>query len=203
MKKSSQQANKQRISWLMTVMIALLFVTTTHAQKQGQALIDSLVKELPKIQNDTLKARTYKRIEEEYFFIDTDKALYYSLLGLKHATKMLWKRGIAVFNSALGRGYSDKGQYDSCMYFYKKALAIQKEIGDKWNIASTLNNMGAAEQNIISNFLKATYYYFEGLKWAEAVNDHYLIGVCYDNISNVYLAQKIHQKALKYAFEGL
>lgn len=184
--------------WLFLVLNSSVF-----AQKQGQNLIDSLLKELPKIHNDTLKARTYKRIQEEYFFIDTDKALYYSRLGLVHVTKMPWKRGIAVFNSALGRAYSDKGNFDSCLFFYKKALTIQKEIDDKWNIASTLNNMGAAEQNIASNYPKATQYYFEGLKWAEVVNDNYLIGVCYENISNIYFTQKNYQKALKYAFEAL
>ena len=45
-------------------------INATYAQKQGQALADSLVKVLPTIKNDTLKARTYKRIAEEYFFIN-------------------------------------------------------------------------------------------------------------------------------------
>jgi hypothetical protein len=71
-------------------------------QKQGQAKIDSMLQELPKLTNDTLKGRTYNRIVEEYFFIDIDKALKYSRLGLAHVTKMNWKRGIAVFNSAIG-----------------------------------------------------------------------------------------------------
>lgn len=181
----------------------LVSIQVAVAQKQGQALIDSLVKELPKIQNDTLKARTYKRIEEEYFFINTDKALYYSRLGLKQVTKMPWKRGIGVFNSAIGRAYSDKGIYDSCMYFYQRALVVYREIDDKWNMASTLNNLGAAEQNIVSNYPKAIEYCLEGLKIAESIGDNYLISISLGNISGIYLAQKNFKKALNYAFKSL
>ena len=130
---------------LFLILIFALSSFHSFSQKQGQALIDSLVKSLPTIQNDTLKARTYKRIEEEYFFINTDKALQYSRLGLNIATKMRWKRGIGVFNAAIGRAYSDKGMYDSCQYFFQRALVVYREIDDKWNIASTLNNLGAAE----------------------------------------------------------
>lgn len=180
-----------------------LFSLSAFAQKQGQELIDSLIKELPKIQNDTLKARTYRRIADELFFIDTDKALYYSQLGLHHTTKMPWKRGIGVFTSAIGRAYSDKGMYDSCQYYFQKALVVYREIDDKWNMASTYNNLSTAEQNIVSNYPKATQYLLEALKIAEQINDKYLMTIGLGNLSNLYLAQKNHAKALDYAFRSL
>lgn len=188
---------------LLLILGFILSSFQAFSQKQGQALIDSLVQELPKIKNDTLKARTYKRIEEEYFFINTDKALQYSRLGLNHATKMRWKRGIGVFNAAIGRAYSDKGMYDSCQYFHQRALLVYRETDDKWNIASTLNNLGAAEQNIVSNYPKAIEYCLEGLKIAESIDDKYLITISLGNISGIYLLQKNFKKALDYAFKSL
>ncbi|MCU0339135.1 MAG: HAMP domain-containing histidine kinase [Spirosomaceae bacterium] len=182
---------------------AFFLACPTLAQKQGQALVDSLVRLLPTIQNDTLKARTYKNIAEELSFINTDKALYYSKLGLSHVTKMPWKRGIGVFNNAIGRSYSDKGMYDSCQYYYKRALAVYQDINDKWNMASTYNNLGAAEQNIVSNYPKATQYCLEGLKIAEEIDDAYLIAIGYGNLSGIFLAQKNYPKALDYALKGL
>jgi signal transduction histidine kinase/tetratricopeptide (TPR) repeat protein len=182
---------------------AFFLACPTLAQKQGQALVDSLVRLLPTIQNDTLKARTYKNIAEELSFINTDKALYYSKLGLSHVTKMPWKRGIGVFNNAIGRSYSDKGMYDSCQYYYKRALAVYQDINDKWNMASTYNNLGAAEQNIVSNYPKATQYCLEGLKIAEEIDDVYLIAIGYGNLSGIFLAQKNYPKALDYALKGL
>lgn len=178
-------------------------INATYAQKQGQALADSLVKVLPTIKNDTLKARTYKRIAEEYFFINSDKALYYSQLGLKHAQKMPWKRGIGVFTGAIGRAYSDKGMYDSCQLYFQRALAVYREIDDKWNMTSILNNLGAAEQNIASNYPKAIDYYLKALKISEELGDTYLKTVALGNVSTTFLAQKNYEKALAYALKGL
>lgn len=181
----------------------LLWSGVGYSQKHGQTLIDSLVTELPRAADDSVKLRLYKRIGDEYFFIDTDRALQYSRLGLQHARRMEWPKGIAVFNAALGRAFCDLGSYDSSMYYYRQALALHRELDNAYNIASTLNNMGAAELNITSNYPQAVRYYYEALQWAESIPDNYLIGVCYDNIANVYSVQRNYPKALKYAFAGL
>ena len=187
-------------NWLL---VFLFSIQSVVAQKQGQARIDSVLSVISKTKNDTLKAKLYNTVCEEYFHVDIDKALKYSRIGLAHATQMKWKRGIGVFNAAIGSGYSAKGNYDSCSYFYQRALTIYTEINDKWNLASTLNNIGTAEQNIVSNYAKATKYYFEALAVAENLGENYLIAICYDNISSVYSFQKDYPKALQYAFKAL
>lgn len=173
------------------------------AQKGGQALIDSLVSEIPKAKNDTAEVRLYKRVADEYFFIDIGNAMLYSKAGLKLATAMRWDRGVGVFITYIAKAYSGMGVYDSCMYYYKKGYAIQKEADDKANMTSTLNNMGAAEQNLNSNFTKALEYYLAALKIAEQTDDKYMAGNALTNVSNVYIAQKNLKKALDYAFKGL
>ena len=185
------------------LLILIVFNFDLYVFGQSQKQLDSLVHTLPTIKNDTLKARTFLKIAEKYFFIDVEKALYYDRLGLKQAEKMNWDRGVAVFNGGIGRAYSDKGNYDSSLYYFQKALVINKKNSDYWNMASTLNNLGAVEQNIKSDYPKATKYYFEALKVAEKVEDKYITAICFDNISNVYLFQKNYKKALEYAFKGL
>ncbi|TAG18204.1 MAG: GHKL domain-containing protein [Cytophagia bacterium] len=185
------------------VFFLLVSVQVGLAQKQGQALIDSLVKVLPKIQNDTLKARTYNRIVNEYLFINTEKALYYSKIGLTHAQKMRWQKGIGVFWGNIGQAYSDKGLHDSSTKYYQQAVGIYRQIGDKRNLASTLNNLGAAESNNKSNYVKATQYYLQALKEAEAIPDTFLIGLCHRNIGNVYAEQNNFAKALQYVRKSL
>jgi signal transduction histidine kinase/tetratricopeptide (TPR) repeat protein len=175
----------------------------SFSQKKGQAKIDSMIAEIPKIKNDTLKVRTYNRIAEEYFFIDTDKAMQFCKIGLKLGTKMNWTRSIAVTNAAIGRAFSDKGNYDSSMIYYNRALEINTKAKDYWNMSSVLNNMGVVEQNIKSDYPKATKYYIEALKAAENLPDKYVSAVCYDNISTIYLFQKNYPKALDYGFRGL
>ncbi len=185
------------------LLFLLLFSIPAHAQKQGRALIDSLVAELPRAANDTVKGRLYRVITDESFFINVDQALYYSRLGLQHTTRMNWPRGIGVFNTYIGRAYSEKGNYDSCRYHLLKAIAIYKQLNDTWNLAGTVNNLGVAEQNIRSNYPAATRYYFEGLNYAEATGDNYLIGLCLDNISEIYRIQQNFPKALQFGQRAL
>jgi signal transduction histidine kinase/tetratricopeptide (TPR) repeat protein len=173
------------------------------AQKQGRALIESLTAELPKAANDTVKGRLYRVIADEWFFININQALYYSQLGLEHTSRMKWQRGIGVFNAYIGRAYSDKGNYDSCRYYFLKAVSIYKSLGDTWNLASTTNNLGVAEQNIRSNYSAATRYYFQGLKYAEATGDNYLIALSLDNVSEIYRIQKNFSKALQFGLRAL
>ena len=151
----------------------LIFLINESVFAQSQKQLDSIVLALPTIRNDSLKARTYLKIAEKYFFIDVEKALIYEKLGLLQAQKMNWERGIAVFNTGIGRAFSDKGNYDSSIFYFNKALVINKKNSDYWNMASTLNNIGTVEQNIKSDYPKATKYYFEALKVAEKITDKY------------------------------
>ncbi|NIJ53900.1 tetratricopeptide repeat-containing sensor histidine kinase [Dyadobacter arcticus] len=187
----------------LLIFCLLISVSPAFSQKQGQDLIDSLVSRIPKTVDDTLKARHYNRIAQEYFFTDTDKALQYSKLGLAHANRMHWNKGIGAFSAAIARAYGDKGNYDSCLLYNQRALAIQQKESDGRNIASTLNNMGVAEQNLNFNFPKAIEYYLKAMTEAEKLGDNYMIAVGYDNISQVYFGQKNFSKALSYAFKGL
>ncbi len=186
---------------ILQIIAFLLINSPSFSQKKEQ--LDSLIQELPNIINDTLKARTYLKIAEKYFFIDVEKALIYNKLGLQHAKKMNWEKGIAVFNAGIGRAYSDKGKYDSCMLYYNQAFEIHKRMNDYFNLSSVLNNMGAAEQNLKSDYPKATKYYFEALKAAENLPDKYVTAICFDNISSIYMFQKNYKKALEYGFKGL
>lgn len=186
-----------------TLLFLLLLSVPALAQKQGRTLTDSLVRELPKTANDTAKGRLYRVIAEEWFFTDVEQALHYSRLGLAHTTRMKWPRGIGVFNSYVGRAYSEKGNYDSCQYYFLRAIAIYKTLDDTWNLASTTNNLGVAEQNLRSDYPAATRYYFEGLKQAEKTGDNYLIGLCLDNISEIYRIQENIPKALQFGHKAL
>jgi tetratricopeptide (TPR) repeat protein len=116
---------------------------------------------------------------------------------------MKWNKGIGVFNSALARAFSSMGSYDSCMYHNQIALTFHRKDGDTRNMASTLNNMGAAEQNLSANYPKAIQYYLLGLKEAEKLGDQYMVGVGFDNVSQIYFTQKNYPKALDYAFRSL
>ncbi len=188
---------------LTIVILFFLACNSGFCQKQGQELMDSLLSEIPKAPNDSIRVRLYKQVADGYFFIDTEKAFQFSRTGLSLAKKISWNRAISIFLMMIGRGYSDKGNIDSCMHYYNKALVLQKKAGDNRNIATTLINMGTAEQNIRSNYPKATEYYFEGLQYAEKEKSPYMIASANNNLSVIYLAQNNNGKALSYATKAL
>jgi signal transduction histidine kinase len=185
------------------VVLASLMFFPAYGQKGGQALIDSLVSEITKAKNDTLTGRLYKRIAEEYFFIDTKKAVVYARRGLAHVSGMRWHRGIGIFNLITARAFSDMGNVDSCMFYNLRALEVFRNMDDTYNMSTTYNNIGVAQANIASNYPEAIRYYLLGLKEAEKQGDKYLMASANDNVGSIYLIQKNYKKALFYGSKAL
>ncbi len=187
----------------------IYFVTTLfaclqiNAQKTGQPLVDSLIAALPSIKNDTVKARTYNRIFNELTFININEAMLYANKGLVFVTRIKWEKGVSVFQDNIAKAYSDQGNYDSAIFYFDKSLAINKKLGEKRNMASTYNNMGAMVQNIHSDYAAATDYYFKSFKLAEEVSDSTLMAVTLKNISVIYNLQDNFKKALEFAGKAL
>lgn len=111
---------------------------------------------------------------------------------------MNWSKGIAVFMSNIGKVYSNRGNYDSAMYFYNESLKNNLAQNDKRNAASDYINMGSAAQNIRSDYPGAASYYFKATKLAEESKDSSLISVCLHNISAIYLVQQNFSRALEF-----
>lgn len=171
------------------------------AQSQsGEA--DSLIRMLTKPMDDTLKARTYKKIADGYSTSDVTKAMQYAHAGLRHVTAMPWPKGIAVFNQIIGTLYSNKGEYAKAIPYLQKSLSIHEKNRDSFNTTSTLINIGTVYQRS-SRYSEAIQTYLKALKLAEAIPDNYLTSVCLDNIAIVYSNQNNFAKALDYHFQSL
>lgn len=184
-------------------LIPLFLCLNGMAQKSGRLLVDSLVMELEAIKNDTLKARAYNRIFNELTLLNADEAMEYANKGLQFVKKMKWQKGISVFQNNIGRIYSDRGNYDSAIFYFNISAETDKKLGEKRNMASTYNNMGVAAQNIRSDYTTAAVYYFKALQLAEMVKDSILIPAILINISVINTLQKNFEKALAYSGRAL
>jgi signal transduction histidine kinase/tetratricopeptide (TPR) repeat protein len=181
-------------------LFALSIAMTTQGQQQ--TIVDSLVQCLSKVKNDTIKARLYKSIVEQYSSNNPDEAFRFATEGMSHVEAMKWSKGIAVFHSRIGVLYNDKGDYTKAVDHFEKAYSTFASSKDYFNAASVLNNWGAAYQHQ-SVYDKATEKFFEALKLAEDIPNNYLIAICLGNISKIYSAQSDYQKGLDYAFKAL
>jgi hypothetical protein len=85
--------------------ITLLFFVisfSTLAQKQGQDFIDSVLIEISKAKEDTLKVNQLNEIAATYQAIDLTKTLSYANQALQLSNKINWRDGAANSYKNLG-----------------------------------------------------------------------------------------------------
>ncbi len=169
---------------------------------QGQALIDSILTELPKQKEDTIKAMMLTRLSNEYVEIDLDKGLKYAQEGLELANELNWKKGVARLNNVLGVIYIEKSEYPAALSSLFKALKTAQQEG--WS-----NRIGAVSYYIAvsyrrtGNYAEAIKYYFMYLKVQEKSGSKIRLAKAYDNISAFYSDNGDYSKALEYSFKAL
>ncbi|GAB2814684.1 tetratricopeptide repeat-containing sensor histidine kinase [Ferruginibacter profundus] len=175
---------------------------TTIAQKQGQAFIDSLINEIPKEKDDTLRAKIIYKIVLKYAESDPDKTIAFAKTGLDLSRKAGWKKGEGSFLISMGNAYSYKGDYAKAITLLDTALTISKAIKNYKGISVALNTTaGIFLQQ--GNHTKAVDYFFQALKIAEEIKDTLNTGDANFNIAAAYASQNDHTKALTYHEKAL
>jgi signal transduction histidine kinase len=93
--------------FLLILIIALSLFRSAHAQKEGQALVDSLNAELPRMKADTNKVRLLATISYEMKHINPRAGLDPGFKALTLAMKLndLYGQGLARFSIALNYNY--------------------------------------------------------------------------------------------------
>ncbi len=184
------------------VLLLSLLILTSHGQKTGQSLIDSLLPELPAAKEDTLKATNYHTIAQAYMMIDPARGMLYADTGMALARQLKWKKGIAFFHFLKGNILSDRHKVDEAIAEYEKGYAISKEINHLRGMSTALNDIGGA-YFLESDHTKAISYYTRSLEIAELIKEPNLIGTSYSNIATVYYTQKNYAKAIDYSTKAL
>ena len=184
------------------ILISFLFtVNFSFSQKQGQALIDSIEQELPKIKEDTTKAKAMYKIAATYYSVNLDNCIQQANQGLKFSEKINYKRGVANFLMLIGLANSDNGNDSIGLIYLKKSLQAYTDLIGKedvrFNLVSNNVNIGRVYKHL-SDFTKAQKYYFDALAIALKLNDPSQTSLCYNNISALYLGQNNYTQALKY-----
>ena len=187
---------------LFLILIIQVLPHAAVSQKQGQALIDSLINELPHISNDTVKVKYLNKIGLYYVDVNIDSAFKYANMGMSIAEKMKWTRGISAFHTCIGNIFTNKGLLDSSLNRHKLALACSMKIHDSANEAVAYNNLGALA-NAKSDYVSAASYYEKALVIGEALKNDYNICDATVNLGLVYQYQHNYPKAFDYAKQAL
>ena len=163
--------------------------------------IDSLQQALI-TQTDTNKIKTLNELCFALVFDDVNKAKVYGFTALQNAEKIEYKIGAAKACIRIGIAYDVSSQFDSCIYFYNKALIIYNAINDNKGKASVLNNLAMVYNNQ-GLYDKAVRLYFEALKAFETLKDTVGMANTLNNIAVLYNDTYKRKLALKYANQAL
>ena len=185
---------------LRCIISLLLALSTTalHAQLQGQPLIDSLLKELPKQKEDTNKVNMLEDIAYDcYLYSKPDDGIIYGGQEAALATKLNFQTGLASANNVLGACYLSKNDTSRSLAYFQQAMTIYQQMGRKGRAGSTSFNIGNVYFSI-GDEQKAIEYYYKALNIAEEINDSNSLATCNSAIGNVYSTVRDYATALEY-----
>ena len=168
-----------------------------QAQNNGQAAIDSMIKTLPGLKEDTTKAKILSGISFNYILSNTTEGIKYGNLAKALSEKLKWKKGIALACNNLGLNYQYKGDFNKALEYLKKAAALNEETRSRRLLAMNYGNLG----NLLMSegkFPEALDYLLKALKIFEELGVKSSIAIQYGGIGSIYEQEKEYSKALHY-----
>jgi signal transduction histidine kinase len=186
----------------LLILLFLLSCVESFAQKKGQALIDSISAELPKLKDDSNKVKALYEIVKTEIFFNPSEGIAYAQKGLALAEKINWKKGMANLHNGLGLLIGDTGNNTEARKHFELSYTLNKELDAKFSVISNLSNIGRSYRRE-SDFTKAADYFFKALSIAEEVKNYEQIALVTSNISANYAAQQDYPKAIEYSEKSL
>ncbi len=159
------------------------------------ANMDSLLKRLKSIKEDTTGVNLYLEIGNAYVGVEPVKAKEYYRKAIELGTKK--KLHTATIKSIFNYSsiFSITGEYDSSMVYNEKALALAREIKDSLNTGIALFNIGVTH-GFLDNYEAAIQNCQEGLKMIEGKVYKKLEVQINDQLQGLYWQMAQYDKAI-------
>jgi len=184
------------------LLLCVLCTLPSYAQKEGQQLIDSLVRELPNSKEDTGKVKLLNALSNVYRLVNPYEGIRYGQEALDLAEQLEWKQGIAGAYSSLGYNYQYRSEYPAALDYFMKAMKIDEEIGNKRGVANTMQSLANVYQ-YQKNYPKVLEYQLNAQKIFEQLGDKHGAATNLGNIGIYYFSQHDYDKALEYDYKAL
>lgn len=184
--------------------LLIVFVLCNHFAFAQTPRIDSLLRVLKTMKEDTSRANTLYELTRAYLFElnDNQKVGEYGTQELNLSLKLNFKKGIAYGYLNRAIYFRATGSLDSALVYDKKCLPIMQEIGNKKGESSCLQNIGLTYSHK-GEFNEALRYLFQGTKIKDEIGDKKGLSSGYNNIGNIYSSLGNHVEALNYHLKSL
>jgi len=190
---------------LRYLFVFLLFFVSLrgYPQLQGQDFVDSLLKQLPNVEEDTVKAKCYQLLANAYKTIDPNTGIKYGFLQLDVAKKLNSNKTLAAAYDQLGLNYYHKSDYTTALEYFNKALGIISLVKNPQLYCSIISHTAVVYQEL-GNYDKALEYNLKILEYDIKQGKYSLdVGGDFGNIGIIYLQKSDFDKALEYDFKSL
>jgi len=133
---------------------------------------------------------------------------YPRAIGRYHEARVIQERlqtpsPLALSYYDLGDAFYAQTQLDSAGAYYTRAVALQREIGDEWNLISSLNSLGYVAEFGAHDRARAEGYYREALGLARKLDAQNLLASCYAALGRSFYARGLLDSALAYRTQAL
>jgi signal transduction histidine kinase/DNA-binding response OmpR family regulator len=184
-------------------LILFLFISNiSTAQLQGQARVDSLIKELPNVKKDTSRVLLLKDISSAYRGINPEQGIKYGNLQLELSKQMKWEVGKGLAWRLLGENYLFSGDNIKALEMMLEALNTFENVKDTPNTASCLSALA----NIYirdKNYEKGLELSKKAMALARSKGllilqglDLGCMGICYEHLNELDKALENYEQAI-------
>ncbi|MBN2776112.1 MAG: sensor histidine kinase [Bacteroidales bacterium] len=194
-----------RIYIYISIILFISSIQITKVIGQEDYYIDSLIKHVCTLKDDTLKVQNYILIGQLYEYYDLDKAKSYYLKAKSLSEKLGYHRGVLQYYSNYTYLLNITGMYDSSLNLNLQAVAYANKHSDELYLGKSYINTGTSYRNL-GDFINAIEYYHKGLKIFEKRGDdvinsqiYSILGAVYNDISRYDTALYYSKKAIEIA----
>jgi signal transduction histidine kinase/uncharacterized protein HemY len=166
-------------------------------QEQYSKSVETLKADLKTTTTDTVRINILNRIASSYFYTNPKEGISYGEAALNLATKINWKKGIALANDHLGVCQWVLTDYTKALNYFFQSLTAYEDLKDQNGISGALNNLGLVNVEI-KNYKQAFKYFDKAYEINKKTNNKILMVYNLNNIAVAYYNQKKYTKALEY-----
>ncbi len=137
-----------------------------------------------------------------YLRSDSTKAIRYFQKAIELYRQAGHIQGQALAHNSLANAFFNLGRWSESEYHYLQAHTMLDQIGDKYHLAMTDNNLGGIALNR-GQFDNALLFYQEGLRLAERIGGSaWMMGVFHMNLGATYVRKEEAASARTHLNEG-
>lgn len=183
------------------LLVAIIFFSLFYFNSLASIKVDSL-----KILLDQKKGNdrfeVIEQLADYYINNNLDSNLYYLLQLKNEAIKNNSINYEAIARSSIGLNHFFRGEYFEAEDCVKKAIELQKQIGDTTNLADSYNFL-AGIYGESGQYSKSTKVLFEAIIIYEAQNDLSGVVKSFNNLGYLFMKLEDYEKAKEYYKKAL